>query len=212
MKAPAFRYVPTPTVGSRATSALSCLIACLATAPLTACGDDPKASPLDPETFSGMHQMELADDCDKTVQCKAQRGETLRKDDPVGHCILDTANVLNDDKKLQDSFLSNYARCHAFAVCDYVTCAESGGQTYGDMQRGDVQHACQAEIECNLVRGAMGNSDPVVCEETKVNELNRYVPTQRSRWEASFDACKGEVGCNYVDCYQAAFFGATGGM
>ena len=214
MQAPAFRHLRTRTVGSTPARMLPRLIACLlfgTVGSFSACGGDAAAGPLDPDTFSGMHQTELADDCDKTVQCKAQRGETLRKDDPVGHCILDTAKMLNDAKKaMQESFLSNYSRCRSFPVCVYVDCASTGGGTYGDTQRSDVRHACQAEIECTLVRGGMGNTDAVVCEETKVNQLNTYVPTQRSRWEASFEACKDDVGCNYVDCYDAAFFGATG--
>lgn len=212
MSALACRLLRTLGVGSGAARVLPCLIASLTAAAVSGCGGDEAAGPLDANTFGGMHQSELAEDCEKTVQCKLQNGETVRKDDPVGHCILDTAKLLNDDKDLQENFLANYPRCRAFAVCDYVICAQAGGATYGDTQRGDIQHACQAEVECNLASGGMGNTDPILCEEQMVNQLNRYVETQRDRWEASFDACKDQVGCGYVDCYNAAFFGATGGM
>jgi hypothetical protein len=209
MNAPAVQHVRAPTV--RATRVgTSHAVTFLALAAMAAsCGGEEAGGPLDPKTFAGMHQSDIAEDCDKTVDCKAQNGETLRKDDPVGHCILDTAKLLNDDKDAQESFLANYPRCRAFAVCDYVNCVSLGGNSYGDMQRGDVSHACTAEVECALVRGS-GDTDPVVCQEKKVNMLNTYVPTQRDRWEASFDACKDEVGCKYVDCYNAAFFGQTG--
>lgn len=165
----------------------------------------------DPASFSGMHLAEITDDCNKTIQCKAQRGEPLPSEDPIGVCVEQSARVLDSQPASQAAFLQDYARCRAFPVCDYVNCAQSGGNSYGDTQRDKIQQACAAEVECNLVRNTPGDSSQV-CEEKKVNLLNSYVPTQRDRWEASFEACKGEFGCGFVDCFDAAFFGVAGGQ
>lgn len=167
--------------------------------------------PLDPATFAGMHLEEISDDCNKTVQCKGQRGEILRQDDPVGHCVLETAEILNASEAKQATFLANYNRCRSFAVCDYVACAQSGGNTYGDTQRDKIQQMCGAEVECNLVRNLPGDTQEI-CVEKRVNQLNSYVAAQRDRWEASFTACSSQSGCGFVDCYNAAFFGASGGQ
>ncbi len=177
--------------------------------PLPACGGGDSGSGLDPSTFAGMHKLQLTEDCEKTVQCKAQRGETLREDDPIGHCVQDTADILNKSEEKQDAFVADYSRCRGFPVCDYVNCVQAGGMSYGDTQRDKISQVCAAETECNLVNGTMGDGIEL-CQEKQVNELNRYVPMQQARWESSFAACKNQSGCGYVDCYDAAFLGATG--
>lgn len=169
------------------------------------CGSDEAGGPLGANTFGGMHEMALMEECDKTVQCKVQRGETLKKDDPVGQCVLDTAELLNDDEDRQESFLNNYDRCRAFPVCDYVMCAESDGMTYGDTQRDKIRSACSAQVDCNTVEATPGDGT-MVCEEKMVNQLNRYVPTRQNAWETAYDACKDQIGCGFMNCFCMGFF------
>lgn len=176
---------------------------------IAACGGDEGGSTFERDKFAGMYMAEITYDCEQSVQCKAQQGGTLLENNPIGACALETGELLNSSGERQESFLANYGRCAAFVVCDYVNCANAEGVSYGDSQRPKLTPMCAAQVECNALRGLSGDTQGL-CIERKVNELNSFIPTRRQMWEASYDACEGMAGCTFIECFDAAFLGATG--
>lgn len=176
---------------------------------LAACGGDDTGATFDRDKFAGMYMAEIMYDCMQSIDCKSVQGGTIAEDNPVGTCVVETGELLNADEQRQEKFTANYGRCAAFVRCDYVNCANAEGLSYGDTKRPEINAMCAAQVECNAVNGVAGQTLEI-CIETKVNELNSFIPMRRDMWDSAFAACQGMAGCSFVNCFDAAFLGATG--
>jgi hypothetical protein len=188
-------------MGVRWFAVVTAVCACLSAT--AGCGEDEK--PLfDPGTFTGMHEAEIRNDCKQSLQCRAQMGQEVPSEDPIGQCLHDSAERIESSTDIQDSFLRKYGRCMNYVVCDYYACATSNVTGYGDTQKDKVVHSCQAEIDCAVMQGTFtGMRDKAMnsCVFTKTGGLDNFTQMQRMQYEATYAGCAALTGCMFTSCF-----------
>jgi hypothetical protein len=170
---------------------------------VASCGGG-ESDPLDDGTFAGMNEDRIRYDCNQTVQCKIQHGESLAED-PFATCVLDTARVLEAQPQKQGEFLTNFNRCAAFVVCEYRACALADIQgTYGQMHMAKVDYNCRQDVECRRQLGTLVG-DPTTeinsCITNNVGVLDAFSPDMRAQYEAEFARCGATVACDFTNCF-----------
>jgi hypothetical protein len=63
-------------------------------------------------------------DCQQTVQCRVQRGETLPPD-PFAQCIANTIAQLQARGDGFAAYVEAVSACQQFVICDYISCAQA---------------------------------------------------------------------------------------
>jgi hypothetical protein len=171
----------------------------------TACGQE-KPPLYDPGTFSGMNEDAIRKDCQESLQCLAQMSVELPQD-PMGECLRDSGEELENNSAKRDSFLRKFGRCMSFVVCDYYNCTLTDATGYGDTQLPQVMHQCQASIDCRLSMGTFTGERELAmtgCVATRTGTLNGFSIEQRQSYEAVYRSCMTFAGCEFTNCFDNA--------